>query len=152
MLEIQSTFMYVIIIFYLFKSINSYFYIGILNHIFGILNENRFWPGIWAKYFFSLPQKNLSPEKTEKIFWMIKLTKTPILPNCQVPNGFFGITINFVIQKLKSEHFSLPQFSLVTGFFEVMRENIFHIFQALIILGQNWKISAIVICCLPIIE
>ena len=27
-------------------------------------------------------------------FWIIKLTKTPILPNCQVPNGFFfGITV-----------------------------------------------------------
>ena len=26
---------------------------------------------------------------------MIQLTKTPILPNCQVPNGFFGITINY---------------------------------------------------------
>ena len=32
-------------------------------------------------------------------FWMIKLTKTSILPNCQVPNSFFGITVNFIIQK-----------------------------------------------------
>ena len=31
-------------------------------------------------------------------FWMIKLTKTPILPNCQVQNSFFGITANFIIQ------------------------------------------------------
>ena len=33
-------------------------------------------------------------------FWMLKLTKTSILPNCQVPNSFFGITVNFIIQKL----------------------------------------------------
>ena len=31
---------------------------------------------------------------------MIKLTKTSIFPNCQVPNSFFfGITVNFIIQK-----------------------------------------------------
>ena len=29
----------------------------------------------------------------------MKLTKTPIFPNCQVPNGFFGITVKFIIQK-----------------------------------------------------
>ena len=47
---------------------------------------------------------------------MIKLTETPILTNCQVPNGFFGITVTFIIQK----------------FFEVTRENILHIFRALV--------------------
>ena len=30
---------------------------------------------------------------------MIKFTKTSILPNCQVPNSFFGKTVNFIIQK-----------------------------------------------------
>ena len=29
------------------------------------------------------------------------LTKTPILPNYQVPNGFFCAKINFIIQELK---------------------------------------------------
>ena len=34
-------------------------------------------------------------------FWMIKMTKTPIVLNWPVPNGFFfGITVNFIIQKL----------------------------------------------------
>jgi hypothetical protein len=28
-----------------------------------------------------------------------KIAKTSILPNCQVPNSFFGITVNFIIQK-----------------------------------------------------
>ena len=37
-------------------------------------------------------------------FWTIKLTITPILLNCQVPNGFFGITVNFSLQILKSKH------------------------------------------------
>ena len=35
------------------------------------------------------------------VFWMIKLTKTPILPNYQVLNGFFCTTVNFIIQELK---------------------------------------------------
>ena len=42
-------------------------------------------------------------------FWMIKLTKAPILPNGQVLNGFFGITVTFIVTK----------------------ENILHILQAL---------------------
>jgi hypothetical protein len=45
---------------------------------------------------------------------MIEEAKTLILPNCQVPNGFFGVTVNFIIQKLSA---SFPQFSLVTVFF-----------------------------------
>ena len=35
-------------------------------------------------------------------FWMIRLTKTPILPNCQVPNVFFCIIVNFSRHILKS--------------------------------------------------
>ena len=36
---------------------------------------------------------------------MIKLTITPILPNCQVPNGVFYIRIvNFITQKLNSKN------------------------------------------------
>ena len=33
--------------------------------------------GLWGHPYMTSPH------------WMIKLTKTPILPNCQVPNGFF---------------------------------------------------------------
>ena len=39
---------------------------------------------------------------------MIKLTKKPILPNCQVPNDFFGIYINFIIQKIENKHLVEP--------------------------------------------
>ena len=47
------------------------------------------------------------PRQTKRLlfnFWMIRLIKTPILPNCQVPNGFFGIIVHFSLQKLKSKH------------------------------------------------
>ena len=44
----------------------------------------------------------LPPEKLRKRllfnlvnFWMIKLTKTSILPNCQVPNSFFWYNCKF---------------------------------------------------------
>ena len=36
-------------------------------------------------------------------FWMIRLTKTPILPNCQVQNSFFWY-IHFNLQILKIIH------------------------------------------------
>ena len=54
---------------------------------------------------FLWPEK-LTHKKSWAIFqnlnsWMIKLTKTPILPNCQVPNGYFCVTVNFIIQGLK---------------------------------------------------
>ena len=53
-------------------------------------------PRIRVKYFLSFPQKNQGKLRQTKCllfnFWVMKLTKTPILPNCQVPNGFFGIT------------------------------------------------------------
>ena len=54
-------------------------------------------PGICVKYFLSFPQKKCHQRKVRQTkcllfnFWMIKLIKTPILSNCQVPNGFFGI-------------------------------------------------------------
>ena len=32
-------------------------------------------------------------------FWMIKLTKTTILPNCEVPNGFFWYNCKFYHSK-----------------------------------------------------
>ena len=54
-------------------------------------------PELCGKYFLSFPQKNLWPEKTEIAkcflfnFWVIKLTKTTILPNCQVGKWLFLI-------------------------------------------------------------
>ena len=39
----------------------------------------------------------------------------------------FGITVNFITQKLKSRTLILSQFSLATGFFEGTIENILHI-------------------------
>ena len=53
-------------------------------------------------------------------FWMIRLIKIPILPNCQMPNGFLWyryLTINLVIQKWRSKNFVFSQFSLATCFF-----------------------------------
>ena len=35
---------------------------------------------------------------------MIRRTKAPILPNYQVPNGFFGTIVHFSLQSLKSIH------------------------------------------------
>ena len=64
-------------------------------------------------------------------FGMLKLTKPPILPNCQVQNGFF---VNLIIQELKfckSAQLFIVSVSLARGFFERMREDIVHIFQAL---------------------
>ena len=46
-------------------------------------NQN---PKFWVTW-------HISETETNKCllfhFWMIRLIKTPILPNCQVPNGFF---------------------------------------------------------------
>ena len=47
--------------------------------------------------------------------WIIKLTKTPILPNCQVANVSFCINVTFIIQGLKfckiAHHFLWVSFS-----------------------------------------
>ena len=65
---------------------------------------------------------------------MIKLTKTPILPNCQVPNGFFfGITVNFIIQKLKRKHLVVSVFSGDRFFWGNERKYFTHI------PGPNWS-------------
>ena len=94
------------------------------------------WPGICGKYFISFPQKNLSPEKLTIKSWailknlkMLEVTKTPILPNFQVPNSFF---VNLIIQELKFcklAQFFIVSVSLGRGFSEGTRENIFHIFR-----------------------
>ena len=77
-----------------------------------------------CKIFFLIQSKKKKTCRQRKLrqtkcllfnFIIQKLTKTPILPNCQVPNDFFGITVNVISKK----------FSLVTGFFEATRENIF---------------------------
>ena len=77
--------------------------------------------GICSKYFLSFRQKNQRKLRQTKCllfnFWVIK---TPILPNCQMPNGFLWyryLTINLVIQKWRSKHFVFSQFSLATCFF-----------------------------------
>ena len=47
--------------------------------------------------------------------------------NSQVPNGFFiGITVNFIIKKLKSKHLVSLSFLLWWGFFEGTRGKILH--------------------------
>ena len=45
-----------------------------------------------CKIFFLIPCHQRKLRQTKCLlfdFWMIKLTKTLILPNCQLPNGFF---------------------------------------------------------------
>ena len=87
-----------------------------------------------CKMFSLLPSKKpVTREDWDKlpiyfsIFWVIKLTKTPILPNCQVPNVlFFCINVDCIVKKLKSKRL------VFLIFFEGTRENIVHIFQALI--------------------
>ena len=59
-------------------------------------------PELSAKWIFSiLSDLPLTRKNREKCllfklanFWMIKLTKTSILPNCQEPNWFFGYNCN----------------------------------------------------------
>ena len=57
----------------------------------------------WLRPGFSekeIPSFPLNFHHTRKIATK-KVTKTPILPNCQVSNGFFSITVNYIIQELK---------------------------------------------------
>ena len=52
----------------------------------------------------------------------------PIHKFCQIAKcqtAFFGITVNFIIQKLKSKHLFVSVFSGDRFFFEGTRENIF---------------------------
>ena len=44
-------------------------------------------PGICVKLFLSFPLRQTKCLLFN--FWIIELTKTPILPYCQAPNGFF---------------------------------------------------------------
>ena len=60
-----------------------------------------------------------------------KIVQNTNLAKLPVPNGFFGITVNFIIQKLKSKHFVCLSFLRWQFFFEGTRENILHIFRAL---------------------
>ena len=91
--------------------------------------------GTWicVKYFISFPHKNLSLRQTKCLlfnFSMLKLTKAPIWPNCQEPNGFFWCICKFCHWKIpsgghwkiKNETLSLSQFSLVRGFLREWEE------------------------------
>ena len=53
--------------------------------------------------------------------------------------GKIGVLVNFIIQKLKSKQF----FSVFSGFFEGMRENILHIFRAQVTNGASDAITHI---------
>ena len=76
---------------------------GRANSIKTNLQTCNLWTGICVKYFLSFPhQKKLRQTPCLLFnFWMMKLTKTPIFPNCQVPNGYFLFIVNFVIKELK---------------------------------------------------
>jgi Na+/melibiose symporter-like transporter len=68
------------------------------------------------KYFLSFPQKISKLTQLLSLFQFVyflrEVTKTPILPNCKVPNGIcFDIIVNFIIPKLKSKHTSLKKYT-----------------------------------------
>ena len=87
-----------------------------------------------CKIFSLVPSKNRENwEKPGVYFWMIKFTRTQILPNCRVPNDFFFITVNFIIQKLKSKHLVCLSFLWWQVFWGGTRENIIHILRALVL-------------------
>ena len=50
-----------------------------------------------------------------------KIDKAQILPNCQVPNSFFGITINFIIKKFIKRVRRCIKMSLLSGQIFVMK-------------------------------
>ena len=82
-----------------------------------------------CKIFSLVPSKNRENwEKPGVYFWMIKFTRTQILPNCRVPNDFFCITVNFIIQKLKSKHLVCLSF-LMWQIILMEREKIFYIYS-----------------------
>ena len=59
---------------------------------------------------------------------MIKLTKTPILPNCQVPNGFFLVRLQiFSLKNSKVNALFVPVFSGDRFFWENKRKYFTHI-------------------------
>ena len=76
------------------------------------------WPGICVKYFLSIPQKNLSPEKTETN-WVLTFqflsdeiySYTKIKPFGTWQFGKIGVLVNFITQKLKSKHLAISVFS-----------------------------------------
>ena len=63
--------------------------------------------GICVLIFLSILSNILSTEKLtlKKLCKFAELQfltkKTPIFPNCQLPNGFYCITVNFIIQAIK---------------------------------------------------
>ena len=57
-----------------------------------------------CKIFPLVPSKKpVNRENWDKVF-TFQVLNDKFLPNCQVPNYFFGTTVNFIIQKLKSKH------------------------------------------------
>ena len=56
-------------------------------------------------------------------FWVIKLTNTPILPNCQVPNDLFGISVNSILQFLKNVFNFRPNAGAEPGVFRICISN-----------------------------
>ena len=76
---------------------------------------------------------------------MIKLSKNSNFAKLPVPNGFFWYNCKFYNSKIEKQTLSLSQFSLVTGFSEGMRKNIFHIFRTLDAFGQQDCLQQILI-------
>ena len=71
---------------------------------------------------------------------MIEMNKTSILPNCQMPNGFFWYNCKFY-----------HQFSLVTGFFEGKRENIYFTYSRPMVYARFILFYCKLVCWQPIL-
>ena len=72
---------------------------------------SNIWQQLGPEYFLSFPQKTSQQRKLRQTkcllfnFWMIKLTKTPILPNCaKCQMAFCWYNCKVIIQKWKSKH------------------------------------------------
>ena len=81
-----------------------------------------------CKYFLSFPQKTCHQRNLRQTkcllfdFWMIKLTKIPILPNFQVPKWLFCynciLPLNLLMKSSKKRYFTfLPAFYLIRAVF-----------------------------------
>ena len=89
---------------------------------------------ICIKHFLLFPQRICRQRKQRQTkhlllnFWIIELTKTTILTNYQVPNGFFVYNCKFYQSKIESKHLVCLSF-LWWQVFLREREKIFYTYS-----------------------
>ena len=94
---------------------------------------------LMCKIFSLIPSKNpVTRENWDKLsvnfsifeWWCLQLYKKITFGSWQFGN--IGVLVNFINQKLKSKHLVCLSFFWWQVFFEGTRENIFHLFRALV--------------------